>query len=185
MPEFHATDLQPVPALPEAPVADGANLGPDECPDQCTIHKTRGPLYALAGWLAAALASVMVATIPYDPGEMFCGVWGCLPPLPAVAAMHLLWCVALGATVWAVNRWFPSGLRALGFVLLIASIGATAALVSNDLSTWMAKTSVEARQFWPKRIAYRIVTLTDVPLVQSFVVGAACAIFGRSSAARR
>ncbi len=164
------------------PIA-GPGSDPNSCPLDCPLHKTRGALWGIAGWLGAALAAVFVATVPYDPGEKLCGVWGCFPPLAAVASMHLIWCVILGATVWAVHRWAPALLRPLGFVLVLAALGAAAALVGTDLTDWLSKVSADARRFWPRRLGYRVVTLTDVPVVQALVVGAACAIFGRSQAA--
>ena len=172
MPEVPTTEPPAETALP----AESAN----SCPRACPRHAARGALLAAAGWLAAAVAAVFVASIPYDPGESLCGVWGCLPPLPALVAMHLLWCVALGAVVWTVGRRFPTLLRPLGLVLLLAAFVASAGLVANDLIDWLHQMPAEYRQFWPQRIGYRVVTLTDVPLVQSLFVGAGCAIWGRS-----
>src|SRR5579883_3051244 len=95
---------------------------------------------ALAGWLAAALATVFVAVIPYDPGESMCGVWGCFPPLTALVSLHLLWCVGLSASVWAMRRWFPMLLRPVGLFLLFAAIVATTVIIADDLSSWLSKT---------------------------------------------
>jgi hypothetical protein len=93
---------------------------------------------------------------------------------------HLLWCVVLGASAWAIRRWFPQLLRPLGFGLILSSLGATTALVWDDLQGWFAKVPAEYHQLWPKRIGYRLLTLTEVPLVQSLVAGAICAICGRA-----
>jgi hypothetical protein len=133
------------------------------------------------GWLAAALVAVLIATVPYDPGESLCGSWGCFPPLPALVSMHALWFIALGASAWAVWRWVPALLRPLGLVLVLAAVAATAVLVSTDLTQWLSRMPDESRRFWPKRIGYRVFTLTDVPLVQALLVGAACAVRGGRS----
>jgi hypothetical protein len=130
------------------------------------------------GWLAAALVAVLIATVPYDPGESLCGLWGCFPPLPALVSMHALWFVALSASVWTVRRWAPVLLRPLGLALCLAAVAATAVFVSTDLTQWLSRTPAEFHQFWPKRIGYRVFTLTDVPLVQALLVGAICTVRG-------
>ena|GEM_PF-6361764 len=170
--------------MTDSPLPVDAGSSPEavmECEKGCPIHATRGPLWALAGWLAAALATVFVAVIPYDPGESMCGVWGCFPPLTALVSLHLLWCVGLSASVWAMRRWFPMLLRPVGLFLLFAAIVATTVIIADDLSSWLSKTPDQFRQFWPKRVGYRLLTLTDVPLVQSMLVGVYCVIRGRGS----
>ncbi|QJW98889.1 hypothetical protein [Frigoriglobus tundricola] len=168
---------------PDAPETVGAPVEATECPRECRRHAARGPLWAAVGWLSAAFAAVLVAIIPYDPGESLCGPWGCFPPLLALVSMHLLWFVALGAGTWAVARWLPGLLRPLGFVLLLAGVVATGVLVTNDLAHWLSKMPDDIRQLWPKRIGYRLLTLSDVPLVQSILVGALCVVRGRGARA--
>src|SRR5262249_47056408 len=116
---------------------------------------------------------------PYDAGESLCGVWGCFPPLPALAAMHLFWCAVLGACVWAVRGWRPGLLRPVGVVLLLAAAATTAVVVGRDLDRWFHWAPDEYHPFWPRRVAYTLTTLTDVPLVQSLVAGAVCVALGR------
>src|SRR5262245_53022231 len=86
----------------------------------CRRHAARGPLLTAMGWLLAALVALSVAAIPCDVGESMCGVWGCLPPIQALAAMHLFWCVTFGAGIHAIRRWRPGLLRPVGVVLLLA-----------------------------------------------------------------
>jgi hypothetical protein len=136
-------------------------------------------LLAVVGWLLAAFAAVAVAFVPYDPGESLCGVWGCFPPLLALVSMHLLWCVALGAGVWAVGRWLPGLLRPVGVILVLATAVATGEYVARDVVHWLNGMPEGLRHDWPKRIAYRVLTLTDVPLVECLLVGAVCAVRGR------
>src|SRR5205823_10123140 len=106
-------------------------------------------------------------------------VWGCFPPLPALAAMHLFWCAVLGACVWAVRGWRPRLLRPVGAVLLLAAAATAAGVVGRDLDRWFRRAPDEYHPLWPRRAAYTIATLTDVPLVQSLVAGAACLALGR------
>jgi hypothetical protein len=141
------------------------------------------PLLAAVGWLGAALGSLLVAGIPYDFEESVCGVWGCFPPLQALAAMHLLWCVALGAVVSSICKWRPGLLLPLGVVLFIVAAASITAIVGIDLTQWLKSTSEYTRAFWPKRIVYTLATLTDVPLVQSLLAALVCIYFGRQKKA--
>lgn len=152
--------------------------GTKVCPKHCPRHAALGSLLGVAGWLGAALAAVAVATVPFDFGESLCGAWGCLPPLPALAAMHLLWLVAGGATVWALRRWVPALLRPAGVVLALAAVVGLAVVIGQDVPQWAHRVGVEDQHHWPKRVAYRLATLTDVPFVQAVLTGVACGLFG-------
>ncbi len=144
----------------------------------CRRHAARGPLLAAAGWLAAAVAALAVAAVPYEIGESMCGVWGCFPPVPALVAMHLFWCVALAAGVHTVSGWRPGLLRPLGVVLILAAVAATALVVGNDLTRWLELPD-QYRHYWPRRFGYVLATTTDIPLVQSLVTGVACLTLAR------
>ncbi len=166
-------------------MAEGAIPDFDTVPAQCGIgcrrHAVGNSLFGVIGWLCAALAAVCVSMIPYDFGESVCGVWGCYPPLQALVALHLLWCVAFGATIWAARRFITKNLLPLGLVL-----GAGAALgigitLAEDLPKWTAHLPDELHRLWPRRVAYILATRTDVPLVEALVAGAVCTALGRRS----
>jgi len=144
----------------------------------CRRHAARGPLLAAAGWLAAAVAALAMAAVPYDVGESLCGAWGCFPPVPAMAAMHLFWCVAVAAGTHAATALRPGLLRPLGVVLIITAVATTSLVVGNDLTRWLAF-SDQHRHFWPRRVGYALATTTDVPLVQSLAAGIACLTLAR------
>ena len=154
------------------------------CPRACPRHAARGPLLAVAGWLAAGLAALSLATISADFDESLCGVWGCVPPIAPMVAMHLFWCVVLGAGVHALWRWRPGLLRPVGAVLVLAAGVTTAVVVGNDLSRWL-DIADSYRAFWPRRVAYILATSTDLPLVQSLVAGFVCLILARRHRVRR
>lgn len=145
------------------------------CGVGCRRHAARGPLLAAAGWLAAAVAALSVAAVPLDPGESLCGVWGCLPPLPALAAMHLCWCVAFGAVVHAATGLRSGLLRPLGVSLVFAAAVAGALVVGRDLSRWLEFADPH-RHFWPRRVAYTLAVNTDLPLAQALAAGVACLV---------
>jgi hypothetical protein len=129
----------------------------------------------VAGWTAAGLAALSPAMLPVDAGEDLCGVWGCLPPVQALAALHLFWAVAAAAVVWGVRRWRPALLLPCGTVLLTAGlIGAAAA--ATDVARWRAGMPERHRHLWPRRAAFTVATATDRPMVQAAAAGLAAAV---------
>ena len=133
----------------------------------------------MTGWFAAAIASLFVVEIPYETEPSVCGVWGCYPPLQALAALHLFWCVVIGAVVWGIREWKPLFLRPLGMCLLIGAAATTIAIVGIDLILWYRGVSDVFQHLWPKRVVYIIATSSDVPLLQSLVAGIVCIVLGR------
>lgn len=158
--------------MPGAEIA--GNRPVETCSAGCGRHAARGPLLAAAGWLGAALAALAVAAVPFDPGEALCGVWGCLPPLPALAAMHLFWFVALGAAVHAASATRPPLVRTLGVVLVVAAVAGAVLVLGGDLSRWLDQVPDRHQRLWPRRLAYTLATKTDLPLAQALAAGGAC-----------
>jgi hypothetical protein len=165
--------------MSEAKIGNAENPGDIPCPNACRRHSARGPLLAVAGWLAAAFAALSVAAIPYDIGELLCGVWGCFPPVAALAAMHLFWCVVFSAGIHTVCSWRPGLLRPLGIVLVFAATATATALIGQDLNRWFNQFPEEYHAFWLRRVGYILATSTDIPLVQSFAAGVVCLILAR------
>jgi len=148
----------------------------------CRRHSAMKPLLAAASWLAAAVGSLLIATIPYNAEESVCGVWGCYPPLQALAAMHLFWCVVIGAAIWSIREWRPGLLIPVGLALFVVSVPSTILIVGNDLHYWVKSLPDKHHPFWPRRIVYTLATLTDVPLLQSILAALVCIGLGRQKA---
>lgn len=136
-------------------------------------------LAGVGAWLAAAGGVIRLADIPGEYGDSLCGVWGCYPPLQALAAMHLLWVLALVPVVWVLALWQPRWLRSSGWGTIALAVVAATAVAGWDLSGWLAAASPEYRGDWPKRAAYTLATLSDVPFAQMFLAGLACVVLGR------
>jgi hypothetical protein len=168
----------------EASVCNNRDSVVGACPAVCPSHAALRPFLIGVAWLAAAVASLSVAAIPYDVGESLCGVWGCFPPITALAAMHLFWCVVFGAIVWAARRWRPASLRVCGMILLLIATAATAVAVGRDLSEWLEWMPAVERHYWPRRVAYFLLTQSDLPLVQSLMAGLAGIVLGGRPARR-
>lgn len=164
---------------PESPT----NVSPTSgCRDVCPRHAFLNRLVEGGAWLVAALVSLLVAGIPYDDGEAFCGVWGCFPPFPALAAMHLFWCVAAGALVRILASFRPCLLRPAGIALMLVSAATGAAVIGIDLFRWFDWSPEQFHRYWLKRTAFTVITSTDIPFVQVFASGLVCFIASRRRA---
>jgi hypothetical protein len=126
-------------------------------------------------WALTALAALSVAWLPGDFGESLCGPWGCLPPLQALAAMHLFWAVAFVPFVaWGPTKAKPRQLRLVGMLVFLGSLLAIVVVIGRDLLGWLPQMPADVQAFWPRRALYTLATLSDVPLVQGLLAGAIC-----------
>ncbi len=172
-------DLENVPMI--GAEIDGRGAAVETCSTGCRRHAARGQLLALVWWLGAAVAALSVAAVPFDFGEALCGVWGCLPPLSALVAMHLFWFVAFGAGVHAATATRPPLTRPLGVVLVLAALAGAVIVLGVDLSRWLEQVPDRYQSFWPRRLAYTLGTKTDLPLVQALAAGVACLVLAKRS----
>lgn len=149
--------------------------------DECSRHYLYRRMLGVAGWLAAAVAALSVASLPFEIGESWCGIWGCLPPVPALAALHLLWGVGLGAAGWAIWLWRPAAIRSVGGILILAAVVTTAAVVVRDVFRWFDHVPDADHRHWPRRALYTLAVRTDLPILQALVAGVAGTMIGRRS----
>lgn len=123
-------------------------------------------------WLTGLVAAAMLETIPGEAHSGLCGIWGCWPPLQAIAAVHLAWCMAIGATVHAARSVRTFSLKGLGALLLFVGIVGCLSVVVSDLPSWSARLTVEQQSYWPRRVLFVLATRTDLPLIPLFLTGA-------------
>jgi hypothetical protein len=127
------------------------------------------------GWALAAYGVLALGSLPGDFGHSLCGPWGCLPPLQALAAMHLFWgLLLLPLVVWGLAKGQPGQLRFVGGLLVLASGLGIVVVAGWDLWSWLPAMPPELRGYWARRALYTVVTLSDVPLVQVLLAGAVC-----------
>ena len=98
---------------------------------------TRQLMWILA-WFGAVVASVGIGLIPGDyTGESFCGVWGCFPPVQALASLHLLWLLAVAPPAVALARRRPGTVaKRAGAAVLVSGLLAVACVVTTGLTRW-------------------------------------------------
>ena len=139
-----------------------------------------GLAYVAAGGLA-----LLVAELPVDTPEWLCGVWGCFPPLQALAALHLLWCIVAAATVhWLASR-NAGDIRIEGMLLILLSGVAIFWFVGRDLLDWVSLVSAEYAAYRPRRIGYTLATQSNLPLIPILVAGMVCYQIGRRRAGEK
>jgi methionine-R-sulfoxide reductase len=143
-----------------------------DCPVACPRHQAMWRLSRwVIGWLVAAMVASFIAILPGESHNSYCGIWGCWPPFPALAGMHLLWCAPLGAAIHLTsmqrNRW-PGK---LGGLFLLVGLVSAVVVVSRDLPAWLAPLSVAQRELWPRRVFFTLMTTTDLPIIPLMVTG--------------
>ena len=151
-----------------------------KCPE-CPAHAVfgRSPtaraifVAALTAWVLAAFGALMIAEIPGDFGESLCGVWGCLPPMQALVAMHLFWLVLLVPPAALAGLRLPR-LAAIRLGVLLVLVGAAAAVVvvGLDVARWLSAMEPELHGFAGRHALYSLATHTDAPMMQAVVAGA-------------
>jgi hypothetical protein len=87
--------------------------------------------------------------------------------------------------VWAARRWSPGRTRWVGAALAALGLAGLGALALQEALTWLSAAPPEWRGYYGRRVAYRLVMLTDVPLVQFLAIGLACWLAGRPRGGRR
>jgi hypothetical protein len=141
-------------------------------------------------WLALAWAAVTfgvlaIERIPGDFGHAYCGPWGCLPPLQALAAMHGFWLMLfLPPAAWLIASASPSRLRAIGVFAFWVGIFGFALVTGYGLVSWL-ETAGEYRRYALQRFLYVAVGSTDLPFGQLAVTGLVLWLVGRHREASR
>jgi hypothetical protein len=132
-------------------------------------------LFGLACWGLALFGALKVCDVPGEFSHGLCGVWGCLPPLQALAAMHLFWLVLLLPLGVLVGLYLPPGIaRAVGLGVAAFATGLALTVVGRDVLNWMALVPDQYHVHAWRRALYALAIQTTLPGVQLSVAGALC-----------
>jgi hypothetical protein len=124
-----------------------------------------------SAWGLAAYGALSLTDLPGDYGHSLCGLWGCLPPVQALAAMHLFWVVVLVPPVgWALAKGRPHHLRLAGMLLFFGALTGMVVVTGRDLLAWLPAMPPEAQAYWPRRVLYTLAMVSGYELVQQEVV---------------
>ena len=138
--------------------------------------------YGIGGlvWAGIAYGVLSLRDLPGDYSHRFCGPWGCLPPLQAVAAMHGFWIlVVVPPSAWAIRAAQPRTLRAIGWSLTTLGIGGIGIVLAWESWTWTHRYGAGWADHLPQRLLAATITTTDVPLLQCLAVGVVLSVTGR------
>jgi hypothetical protein len=75
-------------------------------------------------------------------------------------------------------------LLAVGALLLAVGLLGLAMITVHEMQTWLPCVSAPDRHFLLQRVLFVVATLTDVPVVQVCLAGAACGVIGLRRRAR-
>ncbi len=67
-------------------------------------------------------------------------------------------------------------LRWLAWLLLGFGVLGIAGVALREAQTWLPEATAEMRQYFPQRILFALGMLTELPLVQSLVLGLGCCV---------
>ena len=150
-----------------------------ECPARAVLDRLPSGRWAwgaaLACWGTAVFGALKVAEIPGEFGESLCGVWGCLPPMQALAAMHLFWLLLLvpPAAVAGLRSPRIAAIR-VGMLLAMGGAAVAAAVVGLDVARWLSAMEPEFHGYAGRRALYSLAVHTDAPMVQAVLAGMLC-----------
>jgi hypothetical protein len=150
------------------------------------FHKRHYLIWLLL-WGLAIDASLMIFFIPGDYAHSLCGPWGCYPELQPLAALHMAWLAGiLLPTVLAARSLPLPWARLLGWTITALGAIGLAAVTCREALTWLRDVPEEWRVYFPLRLVYTVIMLTDAPLLQLVIAGVvACVLVRRRNRAQR
>jgi hypothetical protein len=132
-------------------------------------------------WGVIFLATLSIGQVQADWGHGICGPWGCGPPLQALIACHLSWLVVLlplAALIQTTERFT----RFVGSMLITFGLIGIVGIIAYELFTWWpSATELHRRYLW-QRLGFSIVTLIDLPVIESIITG--CFLYVQAASQR-
>jgi hypothetical protein len=126
-------------------------------------------------WLAALYGALQLQRLPVGSfgGHDVCGPWGCGPPTAVLLACHVFWVVLIGPpAVFAAFRLPAKVVWLLGIGLVAVGLFGLVGVAAWEAATWLPQASAWQRHFIGQRYLFALVTLVDVPIAQSLLIGA-------------
>ncbi len=133
-------------------------------------------------WGMVLWGVLKIGEFPWPTTHDICGPWGCGPPVTALIACHGAWLVIftpLAYVVPALTSWRHC--RRIGWLLQAVGMLGILGMGLYELAVWLPAVPESVRTYFGHRWAFSVVTLTDVPLVQSIVLGTCLVHRGRAA----
>lgn len=120
-------------------------------------------------WGGLFYGSLALAKVDLGHWAALCGPWGCLPSTAPLLSVHAMWLTLIGGAAWlsrlampVLQSWTPwAG-------MLLASLIVAVGLLGFDLYRYASMGG--ATSDLGRRALYKLITWTDLPLVQIAVV---------------
>ncbi len=131
-------------------------------------------------WGIVLWGVLRIGELPWPTTHDICGPWGCGPPLPALVACHAAWLVIFAPIAYFVPvRLSCTHSRLIGWSMMGLAVLGLVGVGVFEAVTWLPAVDHSIRPYFPRRWAFVVVTLTDVPLLQTIALGACFAWVGR------
>lgn len=126
-------------------------------------------------WTAAALGILQLRNVQFD--HALCLPGRCGPPFGAILSIQLFWLLGIVTLAAALIRFVPNWpWRNVGLFIVLTTCVGMAIVIGVDYSRWqpayLAGTAeISSLGFQVRRFFFPIITMTDVPWLQSIVGG--------------
>lgn len=123
-------------------------------------------LLLAAVWAGVVLFVLSFREIEGEWDHAACGVWGCAPPLAAVATMQILWGLVFFPIGYWLERTFSRCIvRTTGATVLAVAVCGLTGIVIYEYFHWYSHVNPDFRQYFGRRLALSILTQIDFPVV--------------------
>ena len=136
-------------------------------------------------WGVAAYSVLSFKDVRSSWDYAVCGVWGCSPPLAAVAACQAIWGLVLFPLAWWVSRKFSLRVQRLtALTALAVSLVAVLVIVVYEYFHWFLFVAEKNRIYFGRRLALATLTQVDFPVVMLFLASLMLLAFSWMSSRR-
>lgn len=123
-------------------------------------------------WFCAVIMVLSFREIQGEWDHAVCGVWGCSPPLAAVAACQGVWGLILfPISHWVSHRYSERVTRITALTVLGIAIIAFVIIVVYEIFHWYLFVAPANRKYFGHRIALATLTQVDFPVVMLLLLG--------------
>ncbi len=134
-------------------------------------------------WVAWGLVLwgvLQIGDLPLSATHSICGPWGCGPPLPALIACHGAWLVILAPIAYLIPIRLSSFLsRIVGWSIMMIGMLGVLGVGLYESMTWLPAVDDSLQHYFVRRWAFSVITLTDVPMLQTIGLGGMFILLGR------